>query len=150
MEVEDGRGGLQLEVFVGSEGRGRFAWSPVHEGWLSIVEPVIAQVLHVPGVNMGKSLGDLTSWNSSSELENLFSNSMVNLLWLVLVQQVVVNLVSSSDDLSFLEVVGLDGHWSDSTVVHVSSENFVSEEVVTPETAVRISEVVAVLSSNIN
>lgn len=150
VEVEDGRGGLHLEVSVGAEGRGGLAWAPVHEGWLGVVEPVVAQVLHVPGVHVGKSLGDFASGDSSSELEDLFSDSEVDLLWLVLVQQVVVHLVSGSDDLGFLEVVGLDGHWADSGVVHVSGEDLVSEEVVAPETAVRVSEVVGIVSGDIN
>jgi len=99
---------------------------------------------------VGKSTSDFASWNSSSELQDLFSNGLVDFFWLVLVKQVIVHLVSSSDNFGFLEMVGLECLRRDSNVVHVGGKDLVSVDVVTPQSTVRVGKVVAVLNSNID
>jgi len=136
MSVGNGRGGVHLEVFVGSDLRNLLDWSPVSERWLSIIEPFVAKLLDVIVINVGNSLGDLTSWESSAELDHLFTDFGVDGLWALGGQKLVVEVVSASDALDIVEVVRVDGWEANTAVVHLSGENFVSEEVVTEETSV--------------
>jgi len=53
-------------------------WSPTCEGWFSIVEPFVAEVLDVVVVNVSDSGSNLASWNSSAEQEHLFANSGID------------------------------------------------------------------------
>ena len=61
MSVGDSGQGVDLEVLVGTNLRDGLDWAPVGEGWLSIIEPLVAQVLDVVVVDRGNSLGDLAS-----------------------------------------------------------------------------------------
>ena len=56
---------VHLEILVGANRRGLLNWSPVCEGRLSIIEPLIAEMSHVVGVNVADSLGDLGSGDSA-------------------------------------------------------------------------------------
>ena len=59
VHVRDGRHRVDLEVLVRTERRGVLDWSPVSERWLSIVEPVVTEFLHMVGVKVADTLGDL-------------------------------------------------------------------------------------------
>jgi hypothetical protein len=58
-------------------------------------------------------------------------------------------MVSSSDALDISYEAPVEGRQAYTSVVHLSCENFVSEEVVSENTAVRVSEIVAVSSGDI-
>ena len=68
---------VHLEVLVRSHLRHHLDWSPVGERWLSIVEPLVAELLDVVVVNVSNSLGNLASWESSAQEEHLGANIMV-------------------------------------------------------------------------
>lgn len=101
-------------------------------------------------VDMSNSLGNLTSWESSAELEDVLTDIGVNRLWGLGGQELVVEVVSASDALNIIEIMRVDGWETHTAIVHLSSEDFVSEEVVTEKAGVRVSEVVRVSSGDIN
>ena len=149
MHVCNSCSSVHLEVFVRSDLRHHLDWSPVGERWLSIVEPLVAKLLDMVVIDMSNSLSDLTSWKSSTELEHVCSNFSVDSLWALSGQKLVVEVVSASDALNVVEVVRVNGRKANSTVVHLSSEHFVSEEVVTEKTSIRVSEVMGISSGDI-
>jgi len=149
MCVGDGGHGVDLEILVRSDNGNSLNWSPVGEGWLSIVEPLVADVLDVVVINVGNSLGNLRSWESSAELEHVLTNVVVHGLWGLSGKELVVEVVSTSNNLDVVQVVRIDGWKAHSAVVHLSSENLVSEEVVSEKTSIRVSEVVGLSSSDI-
>ena len=51
--------GIDLEVLIASHLRNSFDWSPVSEGRLCIVEPLITSVLDLVTIDVGYTLGDL-------------------------------------------------------------------------------------------
>jgi len=61
----------------------------------------------------------------------------------------VVDMVSSSNDLNVIQVMGIDGWEADTTVVHLSGEDLITVEVVTEETTVRVGEVVRISHGHI-
>jgi hypothetical protein len=143
--VDDSGHGVDFEIFVWHNLWYTFNWSPTCEGWLGIIEPFVAKVLNVVVVNVGNSGGDLTSWNSSAKLEDLPTNSFVELSSLgSLNHQLIVEVVSASYYLDIIEVVRVDGWEANSAVVHLSGEDLISVEVVTEETAIRVCEVVRI------
>ena len=91
---------------------------------------------------MGNSLGNLTSWESSAESEHVLSDLSIDSCWCFVVKHIVVHEVSTSNALDIIDVVSVDGWEANTTVVHLSSEDLVSEEVVTEHTAVRVGKVV--------
>jgi hypothetical protein len=58
-------------------------------------------------------------------------------------------MVSSSDNLDIVEVVRVDGWEADTAIVHLSGENFVSVEVVSEKTAIRVGQIMGISSSYI-
>jgi len=65
MGVGHSRHRVDLEVFVRPAGRHCLNRSPVSEWRLSIVEPLIAQVLHMVSIDVGHALSNFGSRNSS-------------------------------------------------------------------------------------
>lgn len=110
--------------------------SPVSEGRLSIIEPVVAHVSEVVVVEMSNSLCDFTSGKSSAKSENLFSNFLVDVLRGFLSHKVVVEVISSSEYFNIIQEVGVNGGETDTAIVHLSGKDLVSEEVVTKDTAI--------------
>jgi len=149
MSVGDGGQGVDLEVFVRSTGGHRFDWSPVGEGWLSIIEPLVAEMLHVVVIDVRNSLGDLTSWKSTTKLQHVGSNISIDGCWSLSIKKGVVKMVSSTDNLNIIDVMTVDSWQANTAVVHLSGEDFVTEEVVSENTTVRVSEIVRVSSSDI-
>ena len=150
MGVGDGGHGVNLEIFVRTDGGSGFNWSPVSPGWLSIVEPLVGKLFNVISINVRNSSSNFSSWNSSSHLEHVLSDLLVDILWCLSSEKGVVHGVSSSDDLDVIKVMGPDGWEADTAIVHLSGEDFVSEEVVTEKTTVRVSHIVSISSGNIN
>jgi hypothetical protein len=104
----------------------------------------------VISINVRNSSSNFSSWNSSSHLEHVLSDLLVDILWSLSSEKGVVHGVSSSDDLDVIKVMSPDGWEADTAIVHLSGEDFVSEEVVTEKTTVRVSHVVSISSGNIN
>jgi len=78
MGVDDSGHRVDLEVLVGHHGGYVLDWSPTCEGWLSIVEPFIADMLDVIVVNVSNSCSNLTVWNSSSDQKHLSTDSAID------------------------------------------------------------------------
>ena len=149
MGVGNGGHGVDLEILVGSDDGNSLDWSPVGERWLSIVEPLVADVLDVVVINVGNSLGDLGSWESSAKLEHVLTDVVVHGLWGLGGKEFVVKVVSTSDNLDVVEVMRVDGWETNSAVVHLSCEYLISEEVVTEKTGITVSEVMGLSSGDI-
>ena len=149
MCVGDGGHGVDLEILVGSDNGNSLNWSPVGEGWLSIVEPLVADVLDVVVINVGNSLGNLGSWESSAKLEHVLTNVVVHGLWGLGGKELVVEVVSTSDNLDVVEVVRVDGWKANSAVVHLSGEDLITEEVVSEKSSITVWEIVRLSSGDI-
>ena len=149
MGVGNGGHGVDLEILVRSNNGHSFDWSPVSERWLSIVEPLVAHILDVVVVNVGNSLGNLRSWESSAELEHVLTNVVVHGLWGLSGKELVVEVVSTSNNLDVVQVVRIDGWKAHSAVVHLSSEDLITEEVVSEKSSITVSEIVRLSSSDI-
>lgn len=149
VSVGDGGHGVDFEIFVGGNMGGVLDGSPVGEGWLGIVEPLVGNILEVIVVNVGNSLGNLGSWDSSSDTQELLTNLSVDSFWGLVGEEIVEEGVSSSVDLNIVQVVGVDGWHVDTAEVHLSGEDLVSEEVVSEKTSVGVGKVVAVGSGDI-
>jgi len=51
---------------------------------------------------------------------------------------------AAADNFNITQIVGVDGWQADTAVVHLTGEDLIAEEVVSEDTAVRVSEVVRV------
>lgn len=149
MSVGNSGHGVDLEVLVGTDHGNLLDWSPVSEARLSIVEPLVAELFDVVVINVGNSLGNLASWDSSTEGKHVLTNFLVDGFWRLSGQELVVEVVSASDDLDVVQVVRVDGWEANTAVVHLSGEDLVTEEVVSENTAVGVSQVVGISSGNI-
>ena len=65
-----------------------------------------------------------------------FTGFTSNLLRTFLIHQFVVELVASSENFNVIEEVGVDGGETDSTVVHLAGEYFISIEVISKNTTI--------------
>ena len=59
MHVGNSGQSVDLEVLVGANGSGIFNGAPVGPGWLTVVEPSVAEATDEVGVSPGDTLGDL-------------------------------------------------------------------------------------------
>jgi hypothetical protein len=141
--------GVDLKELVRSNMGNMFNWSPVSEARFSIVEPLVGNSLENMVVNVSNSLCNFSSGNSSSKLNHLCTNFLVKSNSGLIIQELVVQIVSASDDFNIVEVMSIDGRHVNTTVVHLSSEDFVSKEVVSEDTSIRVSVVMAVSSGDI-
>ena len=107
-------------------------------------------MLNVVVINVGNSGCDLTSWESSSEFEDLGTNVSVEFTSICSTgHQQVVKVISSSDNLNIVKVVRVDSWKADTAVVHLSCEDFITKEVVSKDTTVRVGMIVRVCPSHI-
>jgi len=150
MSVRHSRHGVDLEVFVRTASSNSLDGTPVSESGLSIIEPFVSESLHVVGIEVSDSLGNLGSGDSASSLDHLLSDFSVNLIVRLEVHHLVVEVVAATDDLNVVHKVRVDGGEADTTVVHLTREDFVTHEVVTENTTVRVGEEVSIGDSDIN
>lgn len=150
VSIGNGAHGVHLEVLVTSNLCRLLNRSPVGERGLGIIEPVVAEVLDVVVVEMGNALGDLAAWHSAVELEDLVTDGVGNLAGRLLVQELVVESVTPSEHLHVIQEMRIDSGEAHSAVVHLSGEDFVSEEVVAKDTAVGVSVVERVASGDVD
>lgn len=59
-------------------------------------------------------------------------------------------MVAATDDFNIVKIVRVDGWQADATVVHLASENFISEEIVAKKTSVAVGEIVRLSHGDIN
>lgn len=142
--------GVDLEVLVRTDGGGLLNSTPVSERWLGVVEPGVGQVLHVVGVHPGDTLGNLGAGHTAAKSKHLLADLGVDTVGGLVSHERVPEAVSATDDLD-LSAPFTPGDWNgDTGVVHRSGEDLVSEEVVTPKTAVRVGQVLAISKSHVN
>jgi hypothetical protein len=66
-----------------------------------------------------------------------------------LLEQLVIQVHTATDYLNIVNVVRVNGGQANAAIVHLSSKDFISKEVVTKQTTVGISEVVSVGDSDV-
>jgi len=150
MGVGDSRHGVDLEVLVGADRGDRLDGAPVGERGLSIVEPLVGQVLHVIVVNVRNALGDLGAGNAAVEVKHLGSNLLHHVGGALNGHKLVVEGLAGTNDLNVVDVVTVDGGQADSAVVHLAGEHFVSKEPVSENTAITVRTVEAFSASDID
>lgn len=143
MEVGNCAEGMVLVELVRSSGGNLLDGSPSSDGGLSIIEPLIAKVLHVVSIHMSDSLGNLGSGSSSALEEDLRSDLVHSLEKTVLSHELVVESVSGSEDLDVGHEGSINGVHTHTGVGHLSGEDLISEEVVSEDTSVRVGDMVS-------
>ena len=141
--------GVQLEVLVRTHGGGVLDRSPVGEAGLGVVEPVVAQLPDVVGVDMRDALGHLRAGDATVGLDELSADLDVGLVGCLLFHQVVPEGVPGTNDFDLTDEVGVEGRSGDTNPVHLADEDLVTEEVGAPESTVGVGVVLAHLSGHI-
>jgi hypothetical protein len=150
MSVGDGRQSVYFEILVRSNLTDALNGSPIGEWRLSIIEPLIAQILQVIVVKVSHSLGYFTSRNSSSHIHDLFGNCAHDWFRSLLIEESIIKVVSASIYFHIIQEVTVNSRETHSAIVHLSGEYFISEEVVAPYSTVRVCIVQTVSLSYIN
>ena len=99
-------------------------------------------MLDVVIVEVANTCSDFWSVNTTTEAQKLSSNIFVDLVVGFSSQETVPEMVTSTNYFYIIEIMWVDGWEANTAVVHLTSENFVTEEVVTEETTVTVGEVV--------
>ena len=141
---------VDFEVLVGSNGSSALDWSPVSERRFRIVEPLVSQVSHVVCIQCSNSWSNFTSVNSTTELKDLLADFTVDVTVVFLTHYLVVQMITSTVNFNIIHVVRVNCWDTNATIVHLAGKDFISEEVVSPKTSIRIGEVVTLSFSNIN
>ena len=107
-------------------------------------------MLDVVGIHLRNAGCHFRARQVASEFEHLKTDSIVALnVVFALIHQVVVEAIASPDDLYIVDVVTVNGRHAYSAIVHLSSKDFVTEEVVAPESSIRIGEIVSIRDRDI-
>lgn len=138
MSVSHSGHSVDLEVLVRTAGGDRLDGTPVGPRWLGIIKPFVSKSLHVVGVEVRNSLGDLTARNTASLLNHLDSDLFVDGSVVLSLHHLVVKSVAATDDFNVVHEMSVNGGEADTTVVHLTGEYFVSEEVVSENTSVGV------------
>ena len=77
MHVGNSGQSVDLEVLVGTNGRGLLNGAPVGPGWLTVVEPLVAKATDEVGVSVGDTLGDLGAGHTAASLDHLSADLSV-------------------------------------------------------------------------
>ena len=141
---------VDLEVLVRTNTSSVLNCSPVSPRRFSIVEPLISEVLDVVGVHLWDTGGPFTASHVASLLEYWSSDSLVDNVGVVVeVHAVIVETVACSNNFNIVNVMTVDSGHADSAVVHLSNKDFITEEVISPKSTVRIREIVRVRNSHV-
>jgi hypothetical protein len=149
VSVWDSCHGVDLEVFVWADLGNWLNGSPVGEGGLSIVEPLVAEVLEVVVVDVSNALGNLAARKAAAKIEDLLTDLRDNVWRSLTRHKLVVESVAATVNLNVIQEVRVNGGEANTAVVHLSSEDLVTEEVVSEDTAVRVSVVEGLGHGNI-
>lgn len=76
--VGHGRHSVDLEVLVRADTGHLLDRAPVCEAGFGVVEPLVAQVFHVIGIDVADALGDLRAGNATIKVEHLWTNLLHN------------------------------------------------------------------------
>ena len=74
---------------------------------------------------------------------------MIQVFSCFIVQQVVVNKISSSNYFNIINIVGINCWKTDSTIIHLSCKNFISKEIISKQSTIRICKIMRICSSYI-
>lgn len=106
-------------------------------------------MLEVVVIDVGDSLGNFAARNSAVEVEDLLTNLLNDFRRVFAGHKLVVKLVAAAVDLNVVKEVRVYGGKANTAVVHLASENFVTEEVVSEDTAVGVGEVERLSQGNV-
>ena len=119
--------GVNLEVLVGADRGCLLDGAPVGEAWLRIVEPLVAELAHVGGVQVGHTLRNFRARHSSVKVEHLWADLLHAVRCRLDAHELVPQDISSSNDLHIVDVIGVEGRHGHSAPVHLSGEDFISK-----------------------
>jgi len=149
VSVGDSGHGVDLEVFVWTYLGNWFNGSPRSEGGLSIIEPLVAEVLEVIVINVSNTLSNLAARNAATNRENLLTNFLNNVRRSLTSHKLVVKGITASVNLNVIQEEWVDCGKANTAVVHLSGKDLVSEEVVSEDTTVGVSVIKGLGHSNI-
>ncbi len=141
---------MDLVIFVRTARRDSFNRSPIGDGRLSVIEPLVAHVFDLVVVKVSYAFGDLAPRDSASSREHLVADLSHDFMSVFLLEKGVVKSVAATENFNIIKVMAVDGRQAHTAVVHLSHKDFVSEEVVTENTAVAVREVMGIGSGNID
>ena len=127
VHVTDGGHCVDLEVLVGAEGAGILNWSPVGEARFTIVEPLVAKLAHISGIEVRDSLCDLRAGYTSVQVKHLWSNLLHGVAGRLDTHKLVPGEVAGSHNLNFVDIITIEGRHGNSSIVHLPGENFISK-----------------------
>lgn len=137
---------VYFEVFVRTHARSLFDRAPVCEARFSVIEPLVTQMAHVVRIYVADSLRDFGAWYSAVQVQHLRTNLLHYVCCRLDGHQFVVEGVACSHHFYVVQVVRVYGRQRHSAVVHLASEDFVSEKPVTEYSTVAVRTVQALLS----
>lgn len=97
---------------------------------------------------MRNSLGEFTSWDSSSQISDLLSNLLDGLSGRLL-RKLVEDLVLGSEKFDGVQVAGVLGEDDLGDVEHLWGENLISEEVVSEQSGIAVGSILALVEGDI-
>jgi hypothetical protein len=101
------------------------------------------------GIDVADSLSDLTARHPSVKVKHLGTNLLHNISSRLNIHELVVKGVTSTYNFNIIHVVGINGGEGNATVVNLAIETFISEEIVSKNTTVRVRTIQALLTSDI-
>ena len=79
--------------------------------------------------------------NAATQAQKLFANVVVDPQVSFICQKTIPEMVATTDNLYVVEVMRVDCWETNTAVVHLTSEDFISEEVVAEKTTIAVGEV---------
>ena len=149
MHVGDGGHSVGLEVLVGAEA-GRFLnRAPVREAGLRVVEPLVAQILHVIGVTVADAFSDLGAGHPPVEIEHLRPDLLHHVGGALDAHQLVPKDVARTDNFMLADVLTVERRHGHAAIVHLTSENLIAKQPIAENATVTVGAVKAFSSSDI-
>ena len=136
MPVSDTSHSMLFVVLVGSISTQVLNGTISSHRRLSIIEPVVSEMLHVVGVHVADSLRNFRSRDSSAMIDDVFAYLMKGVLDSDVLEELVEQLVSSSVDLNLINVLSISGGTMHAQPCHLSAEDLVTEEPVSEKSSI--------------
>ena len=134
---------VDLEVLVGADRGCLLNWAPVGEAWLRIVEPLVAELAHVGGVQVGHTPSNFRARHSSVKIEHLWANLLHAVRCRLDAHELVPQYISGPDDLYIVDVIGIESRHCHSAPVHLSGKDLIAKQPVAENSTVRVGTVKA-------
>lgn len=125
---------------AGTPGNQRNFLIPEHSGSGSVQKT---------SIQSGDSAGDFASGHSASKVGDLSGNAVGNSSGILFAEEFVEELSSGSEDFSLVDGGSVFREQHLREVEHLVAENFVTVEVVTEQTSVRVREIVALVEGHV-